>query len=90
MSIYNVFSLRNKNNVSTFLFEKCVLSRVNGLQINKVFRRVLLFLHKDLRPGSACACLQSDQGLHCPLTEPLDTTNYEWRAKAQMILCTCA
>ena len=26
------------------------------------------------RPRSACASAQSDQGLHCPLTEPLDTT----------------
>ena len=33
------------------------------------------------RPRSA----QSDQGLHCPLTESLDTT--ESRAKARMILC---
>ena len=26
------------------------------------------------RPRSACACAQSDQGLRCPLTESLDTT----------------
>ena len=26
------------------------------------------------RPRSACAYMQSDQGLHCPLTEKLDTT----------------
>ena len=26
------------------------------------------------RPRSACASVQSDQGLHCPLTESLDTT----------------
>ena len=25
------------------------------------------------RPRSACASAQSDQGLHCPLTESLDT-----------------
>ena len=31
---------------------------------------------------------QSDQGLHSPLTESLDTTN--WTAKAQRILCACA
>ena len=26
------------------------------------------------RPRSACAPVQSDLGLHCPLTESLDTT----------------
>ena len=26
------------------------------------------------RPGSDCASAQSDQGLHCPLTESSDTT----------------
>ena len=26
------------------------------------------------RPRSACASAQSDQGLHCPLTESFDTT----------------
>ena len=26
------------------------------------------------RPRSACASTQSDQGLHCPLTDSLDTT----------------
>ena len=26
------------------------------------------------KPRSACASAQSDQGLHCPLTESLDTT----------------
>ena len=28
------------------------------------------------RPRSACASAQSDQDLHCPLTESLDTTKY--------------
>ena len=28
------------------------------------------------RPRSACASAQSDQGLHFPLTESLDTTDY--------------
>ena len=28
----------------------------------------------ERRPRSACASAQSDQGLHCPLTESLDTT----------------
>ena len=33
------------------------------------------------------ASVQSDQGLHCPLTESLDTTKmYEWRAKARCYL----
>ena len=27
-------------------------------------------------PRSACASAQSDQGLHCPITESLDTTEY--------------
>ena len=34
------------------------------------------------RPRSACVSAQSDQGLHCLLTESLDTTEYEWRARA--------
>ena len=28
------------------------------------------------RPRSACASVQSDQGLHCPLTKSLDTTEF--------------
>ena len=42
------------------------------------------------RPRSACASAQSDQDLHWPLTESLDTTKYMKRAKARMILCACA
>ena len=32
------------------------------------------------RPRSACASAQSDQGLHCPLTESLDTIRMESKA----------
>ena len=42
------------------------------------------------RPRSACASAQSDQGLRCPLTDSLDTTEYMSRAKARMIRCACA
>ena len=41
------------------------------------------------RPRSACAFAQSDRALHCPLTEPLDTTEYTDGAIARMILCAC-
>ena len=41
-------------------------------------------------PRSACASAQSDQDLHCPLTELLDTTECMKRTKAWMILCACA
>ena len=30
---------------------------------------------RQRRPKSACASIQSDQGLHCPLTESLNTLN---------------
>ena len=31
---------------------------------------------RQRRPRSDCAFAQSDQGLHCPQTESLDTTEY--------------
>ena len=43
------------------------------------------------RSRSACASMQSDQGLHCQLTGIIRYyRRYEHRAKARMILCTCA
>ena len=45
--------------------------------------------YADRMPRSACASAQSDQGLHCPLTESFDTTE-QWRTKAQMRPCACA
>ena len=33
-------------------------------------------LYGQRRPGSACISAQSDHGLHCPLTESLDTIEY--------------
>ena len=37
-------------------------------------QKVSLGICRQRRPRSACASAQSDQGLHCPLTESLDTT----------------
>ena len=34
----------------------------------------MLGIYGQRKPRSACASAQSDQGLHCPLTESLDTT----------------
>ena len=37
---------------------------------------VSLVICKQQRPRSFCTSMQSDQGLHCPLTKSLDTTEY--------------
>ena len=37
-------------------------------------KKLSLVLCGQQRPRSACASAQSDQGLHCPLTESLDAT----------------
>ena len=42
------------------------------------------------RPRSACTSAQSDQGLHCPLTKSLDTTEYINREQRHGWLCACA
>ena len=38
------------------------------------------------RPRTDCACAQSDLGLHCPLTESLNTSMYTSRKHAYTIL----
>ena len=42
------------------------------------------------RPRSACASAQSDQGLHYPLTESFDTTEYNNSEPRHRWLCACA
>ena len=44
-------------------------------------KNVSLGVWGQRRPRSACAFAQSDQGLHCLLTESLETKEYIWRAK---------
>ena len=50
-------------------------------QLGFAMQRRALGICGHRRPRSACASTESDQSLHCPLTESLDTTEYEWREK---------
>ena len=71
------FSLRDKR-----LFE-----------ISEVMITSQLYMHAGICAGRECQDQpeQSNQGLHCPLTELLATTAcINADQKAQMILCTCA
>ena len=54
------------------------VSQKNALGINWAapLRNVSSGACEQRRPRSACAFAQSDQGLHCSLTELLDTTEY--------------
>ena len=42
-------------------------------QMGHAMRKRVSGICGQRRPRSACAFAQSDQGLHCPLTESLDT-----------------
>ena len=59
MNTYNMFSLRNKKN-SFISVAPC--------------ENVSSGICQKRRPLSNCAYAQSDQSLHCPLAESLDTT----------------
>ena len=68
-----------------------ISSADHGFYMGRAMRK-RVFAHMQIaKPWSAFASAHSDQGLHCPVTESLDTTEcMNGRVKARKIPCPCA
>ena len=101
-SMQNVPIGDNLHEMSSHIF----LARVRkSCRISEIFTRLLKHrndyiqvaqfenISRYMRTGKTQISLHSRavwSGLHCPLTESLNTTEYMNEVKAQMILCICA